>query len=42
MPDGFWLSLAIIAAICAVAWLDERYWWSKKIVDFMFGPKEKD
>jgi len=44
MPDGFWLSLSIIAAVCVcvIAHLEERYGWARKIMDFMFGEKEKD
>ncbi len=42
MPHGFWLSLAIIAAVCVIAHLEERYGWCRKVLDFLFGEKEED
>jgi len=37
-----WIATAIIAAALILAMLEHRYGWARKVLDFIFGPKEKD
>lgn len=41
MTDSLYAA-ALLAALIGLGLLSYRYKWAEKIMDFIFGPKEKD